>query len=154
MTELLETTMPTTQLRRVRFLPVENPGTSTEQARIGLNRYAAEAVAPLLQWLGRRGYETAPVPREEAKYEYCTDTEVIVRPPLAEEHVGQLAAAFVEGDLVRTWSPNFVNPRFDGVVVVDNISTAPYDHIDTRAVIDSSLQRELHASDGSARLSA
>jgi hypothetical protein len=142
------------ELRRVRLLPVEGVGTSREQSRIGLSEAAAEGVSPLLQWLQHRGYDVLPVPSEEAKYDYCTDHEVIVRPPLAEEHVGQLAAAFVEGDMVDDWGLGRVDPRHNGVIVIDNVSTAPFDHIDTRAIIDSSLQRELYATDSSARLSA
>jgi hypothetical protein len=38
--------------------------------------------------------------------------------------------------------------------VIDNVSTMPVDHIDTRAIIDSTLWRESRVADTPARLSA
>jgi hypothetical protein len=101
-----------------------------------------------------RGYDVSLARPDDAKYEYCTDHEITARPPLPDEHIGQLATALVDGDIVKGWSPGRVDSRYDGVVVIDNASTMAVDHIDTRAIIDSTLRRELYATDSPVRLSA
>jgi hypothetical protein len=148
-------TTQTTELRRIRVFPLENVGKPDEQSRLGLNEHAAAGVTPLLRWLRIRGYDVSLAQLDETKYDYCTDHEIIARPPLSDKHIGQLAAALVDGDIVKDWEPGRVNSRYDGVVVIDNVSTMPVDHIDTRAIIDSTLRRELYAADDTpARLSA
>jgi hypothetical protein len=146
--------MQTTELRRIRLFPLENAGKPDEQSRLGLNEHAAAGVTPLLRWLRIRGYDVSLAQPDDAKYDYCTDHEVVARPPLSDEQIGQLATALVDGDIVKDWAPDRVNSRYDGVVVIDNVSTMPVDHIDTRAIIDSTLWRESRVADTPARLSA
>jgi hypothetical protein len=60
----------------------------------------------------------------------------------------------VGGELIPEWDPDRLNPHTESIVVIDNTQRMPNDRLDTRGVMDSTLQRAIYGTDPSARFAA